>query len=88
MGHFSTQASVNPKTETVEELLARRKNLHMGMLKLAREDLHYTLQAKLEEFQVPYHPTNHQLVELEAGQSSSIIMTAASQQKHATATAA
>jgi hypothetical protein len=33
------QASVNPKAETVEELLCRRKNLHLGMCKLLREDL-------------------------------------------------
>jgi hypothetical protein len=46
------QASVNPKTETVEDLKARRKNLHMGMLKLAKEDLHHTLQAALNAFQV------------------------------------
>ncbi len=36
---------MNPKAETVEELLARRKNLHLGMLKLAREDLVLALQA-------------------------------------------
>jgi len=46
------QASVNPKAETVEELKARRKNLHMGMLKLSKEDLHHTLQAALNAFQV------------------------------------
>ena len=39
------QASVNPKAETVEELQRRRKHLHMGMLKLAREDLSLALQA-------------------------------------------
>ncbi len=39
---------MNPKAETVEELLARRKHLHMGMLKLAREDLSLTLQAALD----------------------------------------
>jgi hypothetical protein len=39
------QASVNPKAETVEELLGRRKNLHLGMMKLAREDLALLLQA-------------------------------------------
>ncbi len=42
------QASVNPKAETVEELLARRKNLHIGMFKLAREDLSLYLQATFE----------------------------------------
>ncbi len=30
---------MNPKAETVEELLGRRKALHLGMLKLLREDL-------------------------------------------------
>ncbi len=40
------QASVNPKAETVEELQGRRKALHMGMLKLAREDLALALQAE------------------------------------------
>ena len=33
------QASVNSKVETVEELKGRRKTLHLGMLKLAQEDL-------------------------------------------------
>ena len=42
------QASVNPKAETVEELQARRKNLHIGMVKLAREDLSLYLQAALD----------------------------------------
>ncbi len=43
---------MNPKAETVEELLARRKNLHMGMLKLAKEDLTLTLQAAIDAFTV------------------------------------
>ncbi len=38
-GVRSGQASVNPKAETVEELQSRRKNLHMGMCKLLKEDL-------------------------------------------------
>ncbi len=46
------QASVNPKAETVEELQARRKNLHIGMIKLAREDLSLTLQAALDTHKV------------------------------------
>ena len=46
------QASLNPKVETVEELQSRRKNLHMGMVKLARQDLSLTLQAALDEFSV------------------------------------
>ncbi len=46
------QASVNPKAETVEELLSRRKNLHMGMVKLAREDLSLTLQAEIDSHKV------------------------------------
>jgi hypothetical protein len=49
---------VNPKAETVEELLARRKNLHLGMLKLAREDLALTLRARIDNHTVqpPPHP--------------------------------
>ncbi len=47
------QASVNPKAETVEELLARRKDLHMGMVKLAREDLNYILHAGIDSYTVP-----------------------------------
>ncbi len=43
---------MNPKAETVEELLARRKNLHMGMLKLAKEDLALTLQAGIDGYAV------------------------------------
>ncbi len=46
------QASVNPKAETVEELQGRRKHLHMGMLKLAREDLALLLQAGVDDFTV------------------------------------
>ncbi len=45
MGVRGLQASVNPKAETVEELQRRRKHLHMGMLKLAKEDLSLALQA-------------------------------------------
>jgi hypothetical protein len=48
---------VNPKAETVEELLARRKNLHMGMLKLAREDLAITLKAGIDAYKVPHPET-------------------------------
>ncbi len=46
------QASVNPKAETVEELLGRRRTLHLGMLKLAQEDLALALQANHAAFQV------------------------------------
>ena len=46
------QASVNPKAETVEELQGRRKHLHMGMLRLAREDLNLTLTAAFDTFSV------------------------------------
>ncbi len=42
------QASVNPKAETVEELQGRRKSLHLGMIKLAREDLALRLQAGID----------------------------------------
>jgi hypothetical protein len=49
---------VNPKAETVEELLGRRKALHMGMLKLAREDLSLALQAEYDSSVVqPQHLT-------------------------------
>ena len=41
------QASVNPKAETVEELQARRKNLHLGMCKLLREDLALKTEERL-----------------------------------------
>ena len=34
------QASVSPKADTVEELQSRRKRLHVGMAKLAYDDLH------------------------------------------------
>ena len=40
---------MNPKAETVEELQSRRKNLHMGMCKLLREDLALTAESKLVE---------------------------------------
>ncbi len=50
------QASVNPKAETVEELQGRRKNLHLGMLKLAREDLALALQAACDASAVPLPP--------------------------------
>ena len=50
------QASVNPKVETVEELLARRKNLHLGMMKLAMEDLALVLQAAYAAYLVPPKP--------------------------------
>ena len=43
---------MNPKAETVEELQGRRKNLHMGMLKLAREDLALSLQGAYDAFVV------------------------------------
>ena len=47
VGGGGGQASVNPKAETVEELQARRKNLHLGMCKLLREDLALKAEAKL-----------------------------------------
>ena len=43
---------MNPKAETVEELQGRRKHLHMGMLKLAREDAALTLTAASDTFSV------------------------------------
>ncbi len=52
------QASVNPKAETVEELQGRRKTLHMGMLKLAVDDLSLKLQAGIDSAMVPFPPAN------------------------------
>ena len=43
---------MNPKIETVEELRGRRKALHMGMVKLAREDLERQLFQFEAAFQV------------------------------------
>ena len=53
------QASVNPKVETVEELQGRRKTLHMGMFKLAREDLALSLQGAYGAFLVRPPPPPH-----------------------------
>ncbi len=54
---------MDPKAETVEDLLARRKNLHMGMLKHAREDLALKLQAAFDAFVVtPPHPVCRSLL--------------------------
>ena len=47
------QASVNPKAETVEELQSRRKNLHMGMCKLLKEDLSLQAEAILADGSAP-----------------------------------
>jgi hypothetical protein len=52
MVRVGVQASVNPKAETVDELQARRKHLHMGMLNLAQEDLSLTLQAANDDYKV------------------------------------
>jgi hypothetical protein len=41
------QASVNPKAETVEELQSRRKNIHMGMCELLRQDLSLEADSRL-----------------------------------------
>jgi hypothetical protein len=46
------QASVNAKVETVEELQARRKNLHIGMCALLREDLAHKADEMLSESSV------------------------------------
>jgi hypothetical protein len=48
-GVWGAQASVNPKAETVEELQGRRKALHMGMLKLLREDLVLSAESMLAD---------------------------------------
>ena len=42
---------MNPRAETVEELKSRRKRLHMGMVKLAREDLERQTQQAEAAFQ-------------------------------------
>ena len=47
-----SQASVNPKAETCEDLQSRRKRLHVGMCKLAREDLERLVKQKESEFKV------------------------------------
>jgi hypothetical protein len=47
---------VNPKAETVEELQGRRKTLHMGMLKLARDGLSLKLQAAIDSSVVSFSP--------------------------------
>jgi hypothetical protein len=53
------QASVNPKAETVEELQGRRKALHLGMCKLAQEDLTLVLQAAYDATVVLFSPPHH-----------------------------
>ena len=50
------QASVNPKADTVEELQGRRKALHLGMHKLAQQDLALALQAEQAAYEVPPPP--------------------------------
>ena len=47
---------MNSKVETVEELKGRRKTLHLGMLKLAQEDLALALQANHAAHQVRRSP--------------------------------
>ena len=42
------QASVNPKVETVDDLVNRRKALHVGMCKLLHDDLAYISDIALE----------------------------------------
>ncbi len=56
------QASVNPKAETVEELQGRRKALHVGMMKLVREDLSLLLQAGIDAHTVLARPPRPALV--------------------------
>ncbi len=43
---------MNPKAETVEEFQRRRKMLHLGMVKLARDDLDRLIAMQLQEIQV------------------------------------
>ncbi len=62
------QASVNPKAETVEELQSRRKRLHLGMVKLAREDLERLALQTVDDFKVtsprPHEHLSHQTVDV------------------------
>ena len=46
------QASVSPKADTVEELQSRRQRLHLGMAKLAHDDLHRQLVQAQADAQV------------------------------------
>ena len=59
------QASVNSKVETVEELKGRRKTLHLGMLRLGREDLVLALQAALDDYAVPAYPPSVDVLRME-----------------------
>ena len=43
---------MNPRAETVEDLKSRRKRLHLGMVKLAREDLERQTMHMEEGFKV------------------------------------
>jgi hypothetical protein len=52
------QASVNPKAETVDELQARRKNLHLGMCKLLCEDLAYLIEQRLVDLKAKADAAN------------------------------
>ncbi len=47
---------MNPKAETVEELLGRRKHLHMGMMTLAKQDLALALQAANDDDSLVHPP--------------------------------
>ena len=47
---------MNPKAETVEELQSRRKRLHLGMVKLAREDLERQALQAQDAFKVSPAP--------------------------------
>ena len=49
---LNLQASLSTKAETVEDLQGRRKTLHMGMTKLAKEDLHRQLVNVEERYKV------------------------------------
>ncbi len=49
------QAGINAKAETVDDLQGRRKRLHIGMCKLAREDLSVRIDLTLADFKVSEH---------------------------------
>ena len=57
------QASINCKLQAVEELMGRRKELHMAMCKFAREDLGREIETLIAEYKVLLALLNCFLVE-------------------------
>jgi hypothetical protein len=60
------QASINPKVETVDELVERRKRLHLGMCKLLQEALSVELSQADYEIKRPGTETQVLLMANEA----------------------